>query len=995
MNFIKTARTIAAAFWAVIIFAGPVQAAVTMSWSAGTTCGNAPAVGFSPGGATFQASLCVSTTLATERGCGFSAFLVSANAAENNAFRVVNSILGANYPDATANPVLPFLIANASPLPATDFGGTRFGSSSPPAVNQLLATFTFQAQASATNASYIIGFVAPSEFSIDLQSPPGPACGNATNSQAALPSLTLNLVNTPIITSVATTTFTVATAGTFTVTATGTPPLTFTATGGLPTGVSLTSAGLLSGTPQSATAGTYPLTVTASNGSLPNGTQNFSLVVAKRAQTIAFGAITGQSLNSPPLTITGASASSSLPLTFTSATTAVCTVSGATIFFVKLGNCTIAANQGGNVDFVAAAPVAQSFTVSASVPGAPIIGAVTGGNQTAMIAFTPPASDGGSAIVDYTATCIGGAGSASTGTAPPITVNGLTNGVTYSCSVRARNAVGTGAPSATATVTPVPILPPGAPAIGSVSPGNALAIIAFVAPANNGGSAITGFTTTCNPGAISVNTAGSPVIVVGLINSTTYNCSVTATNIAGTGLPSAAVTVTPINATITLSSTTSVAAYGAPVTLLASVAGNSQTGTVAFNVGTGNGPVVLPGCNAVPLVNGLASCTAPGTYQNQNPRQYGAAYSGDSSNGPASASMSQIVATNTAVLSVAANPLPPIVSGRTTVLTALIKMSSPAGTVTFFDNGVPVTGCVQTPLSMLPDATDSAVVNCTVVAGSSSSGIRQYAATYFYPAGHISGKVVETATIDVRVIAQGPLDYTDMWWVGAAENGWGISVTQHGSIQFNVIFAYDALGKSLWYVMPGGSFNAAGTVFTGSLYLPASSPFSAYDKSKFVIGAAVGTATITYTSTSTATLAYTINGISATKSIQRQVFSAETAGPNMRTNDLWWATFAEDGWGMNIAQQGRVLFPVWYTYDASGKATFFTAQRGSWSGTVWYGIIYAHSSSAWLGVPYNPAPFTATQVGTMTLDFSDASNATMTYTVNGITQVKSIQRQPY
>ena len=60
-----------------------------------------------------------------------------------------------------------------------------------------------------------------------------------------------------------------------------------------------------------------------------------------------------------------------------------------------------------------------------------------------------------------------------------------------------------------------------------------------------------------------------------------------------------------------------------------------------------------------------------------------------------------------------------------------------------------------------------------------------------------------------------------------------------------------------------------------------------------VIGAPVGSATITYTGNSAATLAYTINGISATKSIQRQVFSSETTGANLRVNDIWWATAAE------------------------------------------------------------------------------------------------------
>ena len=353
------------------------------------------------------------------------------------------------------------------------------------------------------------------------------------------------------------------------------------------------------------------------------------------------------------------------------------------------------------------------------------------------------------------------------------------------------------------------------------------------------------------------------------------------------------------------------------------------------------------------------------------------------------------MAVNSAVLTVAATPLPPIVSGRTSTLTALVKMRSPAGTVTFFDNGVPVTGCAQQALSLLPDSVDAAVATCIVVAPVVASGVKQYTATYFYPSGHVSGRVFEQTTYDLRVVATGPLDYTDMWWAGASENGWGMSVMQHGPIQFNVIFAYDNAGKSLWYVMPGGSFNAAGTVFTGPLYLPTSSPFSAYDKSKFVIGPPVGSATITYTSSTTATLSYTINGTSATKQIQRQIFATETGGPNLRTNDLWWGTFAEDGWGMNISQQGRVLFPIWYTYDATGKATFFTVQGGSWSGTVWSGTIYSHTSSPWLGVQYSPSSFTATIVGSMSLDFSDASNATMTTTVNGITQVRPIQRQPY
>jgi hypothetical protein len=81
------------------------------------------------------------------------------------------------------------------------------------------------------------------------------------------------------ITSASSTTFTVGTAGSFTVTATGNPTPTFSETGALPSGVTLSSAGVLSGTPAAGAGGTYAITITAINGSSPNATQTFTLTV--------------------------------------------------------------------------------------------------------------------------------------------------------------------------------------------------------------------------------------------------------------------------------------------------------------------------------------------------------------------------------------------------------------------------------------------------------------------------------------------------------------------------------------------------------------------------------------------------------------------------------------------------------------------------------------------------------------------------------------------
>jgi hypothetical protein len=94
-----------------------------------------------------------------------------------------------------------------------------------------------------------------------------------------------------------------------------------------------------------------------------------------------------------------------------------------------------------------------------NVPGAPTIGTATAGNAQATVAFTPPASDGGSPITLYTATSSPG-GFTGTGTASPITVTGLTNGTPYTFTVTATNSVGTGDPSsASNSVTPgIPII---------------------------------------------------------------------------------------------------------------------------------------------------------------------------------------------------------------------------------------------------------------------------------------------------------------------------------------------------------------------------------------------------------------------------------------------------------------------------------------------------------------------------------------------------------
>ncbi|HEY2075326.1 MAG TPA: putative Ig domain-containing protein [Streptosporangiaceae bacterium] len=90
---------------------------------------------------------------------------------------------------------------------------------------------------------------------------------------------TLTVKEAPSFKSTPKATFVAGTSGRFQVSANGYPAPTYTAVGALPSGLALSSAGLLTGTPAANSGGVYPITITASNGIAPSANQAFTLTV--------------------------------------------------------------------------------------------------------------------------------------------------------------------------------------------------------------------------------------------------------------------------------------------------------------------------------------------------------------------------------------------------------------------------------------------------------------------------------------------------------------------------------------------------------------------------------------------------------------------------------------------------------------------------------------------------------------------------------------------
>jgi hypothetical protein len=266
--------------------------------------------------------------------------------------------------------------------------------------------------------------------------------------------------------------------------------------------------------------------------------------------------------------------------------------------------------------------------------------------------------------------------------------------------------------------------------------------------------------------------------------------------------------------------------------------------------------------------------------------------------------------------------------------------------------------------------------------------------------------------------------YEGLWW-NAAESGWGISVSHQGDILFAVWYTYDRDGTPMWLVMPDAALVDQGDmdmmgmmdmsmmgmtrnppVYTGTLYRSRGPAFSSATFDRNAVGVTpVGMATFLFKGNNSGVFAYTVDNFSASKNITRMVFSSSMpmcsvggvakASNTVNYQDLWWRA-AESGWGVSIVHQGNILFATWFTYDATGKGLWLVMSNAARTGDGLYaGKIYRATGPAFDSASWDASKVRVTEVGAATFTFSDASNGTFAYTLDGVAQSKAIQRMVY
>ena len=122
-----------------------------------------------------------------------------------------------------------------------------------------------------------------------------------------------------------------------------------------------------------------------------------------------------------------------------------------------------------------------------------------------------------------------------------------------------------------------------------------------------------------------------------------------------------------------------------------------------------------------------------------------------------------------------------------------------------------------------------------------------------------------------------------------------------------------------------------------------------------------------------------------------------TCPPLPYMTSLWWNP-NESGWGLNLNQQGSLMFATLFTYD-SGRAPLWLVMSGGAlqpDGLTFTGDLYRTTGPAFNASPFTPiGAANVTRVGTMSVQFSQADSGLLSYSVNGVQVQKNIQRQVF
>lgn len=170
-------------------------------------------------------------------------------------------------------------------------------------------------------------------------------------------------------------------------------------------------------------------------------------------------------------------------------------------------------------------------------------------------------------------------------------------------------------------------------------------------------------------------------------------------------------------------------------------------------------------------------------------------------------------------------------------------------------------------------------------------------------------------------------DYTDIWFL-ASESGYGFNMVQGDGVIFITFFIYGSGNTPTWVVATMGEDSNGN--FSGNLYSTVGSYYGAPWNPATYAPTLVGTASFSPIDPYDGTLTYVVNGVTVTKTIQRQ-----TLVPISLSGAYVGGQAGSYGGSCTLAAYEDTFFPVTVTELTDGSVTFqFTYTQSGLSCTL-------------------------------------------------------------
>ncbi len=241
-------------------------------------------------------------------------------------------------------------------------------------------------------------------------------------------------------------------------------------------------------------------------------------------------------------------------------------------------------------------------------------------------------------------------------------------------------------------------------------------------------------------------------------------------------------------------------------------------------------------------------------------------------------------------------------------------------------------------------------------------------------------------------------------WTAPGEEGWGVSMAHQGTVLAPAWYTYDGNGRPAWMLISGAARQTDGS-YVGDIFRFTGTPFAQINGATANNpGVLVGNARFTSLDNGQMRFDYVVDAVSQSKTLSRvapgpipacQFVEGSRSGANNHT-DLWWNA-SESGWGMHLTEAGKLIFAAWYTYASDGKPMWLTSVLQKQADGVFRGPLNRPT----IGTPFLQingglaTSFPVPEVGSASLSFSDGARANFSYTLDGVTQQKAIERLVY